>query len=225
MAFVTAFLSVSADGFAAGHNQTAEKPFGDGPVDQLHRWMFETPAENKAITDEIVDADAFIMGRNMFGPIRGEWDPAWTGWWGPEPPYHKPVFVLTHHERADLPMEGGTTFHFVTGGVHEAFAQAREVTGDGRITIAGGASTINQFLAVGLIDELTLTVTPVTIGSGQRLFEGVPPLSLEQIAVRPASLATHITYRVSPQQEVPGQPGREQQPERQQAVAQDHGDR
>ena len=162
MAFVTAFLSVSADGFAAGHNQTADRPFGDGPVDQLHRWMFETPEENKEITDEIVNAGAFIMGRNMFGPIRGAWDESWTGWWGPEPPYHKPVFVLTHHERADLPMAGGTTFHFVTGGVRDAFERAREATGDGRIAIAGGASTVNQFLAAGLIDELTLTVTPLS---------------------------------------------------------------
>ncbi|MEU4695303.1 dihydrofolate reductase family protein [Actinoplanes sp. NPDC023714] len=196
MAFVTAFLSVSADGFAAGENQTADRPFGDGPVDQLHRWMFETPEENKEITDEIVNAGAFIMGRNMFGPIRGAWDESWTGWWGPEPPYHKPVFVLTHHERADLPMAGGTTFHFVTGGVRDAFERAREATGDGRIAIAGGASTVNQFLAAGLIDELTLTVTPVTIGTGRRLFDGVPPLTLEQLRSRPATLATHITYRV-----------------------------
>jgi dihydrofolate reductase len=121
---------------------------------------------------------------------------SWQGWWGDDPPYHKPVFVLTHHAREDLPMAGGTTFHFVTGGIHEALDQARKATGDGRIAIAGGAATVNQFLAAGLIDELTLQVVPVTIGSGQRLFEGVPPLRLEQISSRPASLVTHIRYRV-----------------------------
>ncbi|MEV6303247.1 dihydrofolate reductase family protein [Actinoplanes sp. NPDC051861] len=196
MAFVTAAISVSADGYAAGINLSADKPFGDGPVDQLHRWMFETPDENKEIIDELVGADAFIMGRNMFGPIRGEWDLSWEGWWGPEPPYHKPVYVLTHHARADLAMAGGTTFHFVTGGIHDALDQARAATGDGTIAIAGGAATLNQFLAAGLVDQLTLTVTAVTLGAGQRLFEGVPSLRLEQIKVRPVSLATHITYRV-----------------------------
>jgi dihydrofolate reductase len=196
MAFVYASLSVSADGFVAGDDLTADKPLGGGQADQLHRWMFETPDENRAELDAIIDADAFIMGRNMFGPIRGQWDMSWQGWWGDEPPYHKPVFVLTHHAREDLPMAGGTTFHFVTGGIHEALDQARKATGDGRIAIAGGAATVNQFLAAGLIDELTLQVVPVTIGSGQRLFEGVPPLRLEQISSRPASLVTHIRYRV-----------------------------
>jgi dihydrofolate reductase len=158
--------------------------------------MFDTPEENKEVTEEIVAADAFIMGRNMFGPIRGEWDLSWTGWWGDEPPYHKPVFVLTHHPREDLPMAGGTTFHFVTGGIHEALKRARQVPGDGHVTIAGGAATLNQYLAAGLVDELTLTIAPVTLGAGQRLFEGVPSLKLEQTRIRPASLATHITYRV-----------------------------
>jgi len=197
MTRVTAAISVSADGYVAGPNLSADKPFGDGPVDQLHRWMFETPEENAAEIAALTGADAYVMGRNMFGPIRGEWDPGWTGWWGPEPPYHKPVFVLTHHERADLPMEGGTTFHFVTGGVHEALKRAAEVAGNGEVAVAGGAATVNQFLAAGLIDELTLTVTPVTLGAGQRLFDGVPPLALEQVSSRAASLATHIRYRVA----------------------------
>ncbi|GIE33678.1 DNA-binding protein [Actinoplanes italicus] len=196
MAFVFASLSVSVDGFVAGDNLTAERPFGDAPADQLHRWMFETPEENSAEIDAIVDADAFIMGRNMFGPIRGQWDMSWTGWWGDDPPYHKPVFVLTHHAREDLPMAGGTTFHFVTGGIHEALDQARKATGDGRIAIAGGAATVNQFLAAGLIDELNLQISPVTVGSGQRLFDGVPPLNLEQIGSRSASLVTHVRYRI-----------------------------
>ena len=196
MAYVTCDLAVSVDGFVTGLNQTLERPFGDGAGDQLHRWMSETPDENKAELDAITAADAFIMGRNMFGPGRGEWDPAWTGWWGADPPYHKPVFVLTHHPREDLPMRGGTTFVFVTGGVREAFDRAREATGDGRISIAGGASTVNQYLTEGLIDELRLHLTPLTLGAGERLFDGVPPLTLEQMSGRSASLVTHITYRV-----------------------------
>jgi dihydrofolate reductase len=193
---VTAAIAVSADGYAAGPHQTADKPFGDGDVDQLHRWMFETPDENAAEIAALSSADAFIMGRNMFGPGRGEWDLDWTGWWGPNPPYHKPVFVLTHHERADLPMEGGTTFHFVTGGIHEALRRADEVTGDGHVAIAGGAATINQYLAAGLLDELTLHIAPVVLGAGERLFDGVSGVKLEQLAARSASLATHIDYRV-----------------------------
>jgi dihydrofolate reductase len=146
MAHVTSDITVSADGFAAGPNQTLKDPLGEGG-ELLHRWMFETPDENTAELAAITDADAFIMGRNMFAPGRGEWDPAWTGWWGEDPPYHKPVFVLTHYPREDVPMKGGTTFTFVTGGVQEAFDRAREATGDGRIAIAGGAATVNQFLA------------------------------------------------------------------------------
>jgi dihydrofolate reductase len=187
---------VSADGFAAGPNQRLDSPFGDGAVGALTRWMFENPEENAAERDTIVAADAFIMGRNMFSPGRGEWDPEWTGWWGEDPPYHAPVFVLTHHPREDLPMEGGTTFHFVTGGPHEAFKRAQEATGDGTIAIAGGASTVNQFLTAGLIDELRLHIAPVTLGVGERLFDGVPPLTLEQISGRSTSLVTHVTYRV-----------------------------
>ena len=197
MARVTAFISVSADGFSAGPNQSLEKAFGDGDVGQLHRWMFETPEENADVIAEILDADAFIMGRNMFSPGRGAWDLDWKGWWGDEPPYHKPVFVLTHHERADLPMAGGTTFSFVTGGLQDAFKRAQEATGDGHISIAGGAATLNQFLAAGLVDELTLNIAPVTLGVGERVFDGVPPLRLEQISSRPRTLTTHVTYRVS----------------------------
>ena len=196
MAFVTASLSVSADGFVAGDGLSADKPLGDGAADQLHRWMFETPEESRDELAAVLDAGAFIMGRRMFGPGDGEWDLSWRGWWGDDPPYHKPVFVLTHHAREDLPMAGGTTFHFVTGGARDAFERAREVTGDGRIAIAGGAATVNQFLAAGLIDQLTLQIVPVTLGGGRRLFDGVPPLRLEQISSRGVSLATHLTYRV-----------------------------
>ncbi|MEU7901651.1 dihydrofolate reductase family protein [Actinoplanes sp. NPDC049118] len=196
MAYVTSDLAVSVDGFVSGVNQTLERPFGDGQGDQLHRWMFETPDENAEELTAITAADAFIMGRNMFSPGRGDWDPEWTGWWGDDPPYHKPVFVLTHHPREDLPMKGGTTFSFVTGGIAEAFERAGEATGDGRISIAGGAATINQFLAAGLVDELRLHISPITLGAGERLFDGVPPLRLEQLSGRSASLVTHITYRV-----------------------------
>ncbi|MFF5077030.1 dihydrofolate reductase family protein [Actinoplanes sp. NPDC000266] len=194
MAYITCDLAISMDGFSSGLNQRLESPFGDGPVDMLHKWMFETADENAEEIAAIVAADAFIMGRNMFSPGRGDWDPGWKGWWGDDPPYHKPVFVLTHHERDDLPMEGGTTFHFVTGGAEEAYKRAVEVTGDGTISIAGGATTVNQFLRAGLIDELRLHIAPVTVGAGDRLFAGVPPLHFKQVSARAASLVTHITY-------------------------------
>jgi len=189
-------VTISADGYVAGPNQSRDKPFGDGPVDRLHAWMFDTPDENRAEIDTIVAAGAFVMGRNMFGPIRGEWDLDWTGWWGDEPPYHAPVFVLTHHPREPLPMRGGTTFTFVTDGIESALAQAREAAGERNVAIAGGAATINQFLRAGHIDELRTHIAPVTVGAGERLFEDVPGLDLELVSARGASLVTHITYRI-----------------------------
>jgi len=189
-------VSVSVDGYVAGPNQSREKPFGDGAVDRLHAWMFETPDENKVEADAIVSAGAYVMGRNMFGPIRGEWDLDWQGWWGDEPPYHGPVFVLTHHPRAPLTMRGGTTFTFVTDGIESALEQARAAAGDRDVAIAGGAATINQYLGTGLIDELRLHVAPVTLGAGERLFEGVPGLNLKPLSARSASLVTHTTYQV-----------------------------
>jgi dihydrofolate reductase len=196
MSQVVCDISISADGYGAGPNQTHEKPFGDGPVERLHAWMFDTPEENKAEIDQILSAGAFVMGRNMFGPIRGEWDLTWTGWWGDEPPYHGPVFVLTHHPREPLTMQGGTTFTFVTDGIESALAQARAAAGDRNVAIAGGAATINQYLRAGHIDELRTHISPVTIGAGQRLFQDVPALNLEIISARGASLVTHIAYRV-----------------------------
>jgi dihydrofolate reductase len=200
MSKVTCNLSVSLDGYSAGHNQTEQRPFGDdggdGWGDKLHAWYAETPDENRAEIDQGTAAKAFIMGRNMFGPVRGEWDRQWNGWWGDNPPYHAPVFVLTHHPRDPQPMDGGTTFHFVTDGIESALAKAREAAGDGDVSIHGGATTVNQYLAAGLIDELRLHIVPVTLGAGTRLFDGVPPLNLEQVAVRAASLVTHVTYRV-----------------------------
>ncbi|WP_166355761.1 dihydrofolate reductase family protein [Phytoactinopolyspora limicola] len=200
MSKVIGNITISADGYSAGLNQTEERPFGDdggdGTGDKLHAWMFETPEENRAEADQMTAASAFIMGRNMFGPIRGEWDRQWNGWWGDNPPFHAPVFVLTHYPRDPQPMEGGTTYYFVTDGIKSALTQAREAAGDGDVTVMGGATTINQYLAAGLIDELRLHIAPLTLGAGTRIFDGVPPLILEQVTSRAASLVTHVTYRV-----------------------------
>jgi dihydrofolate reductase len=196
MGRVVCDVAVSADGFVAGPNQTREKPFGDGPVERLHAWMFETPEENKAEVDEIVNAGAFVMGRNMFGPIRGEWDLDWQGWWGDEPPYHGPVFVLTHYPREPLSMQGGTTFTFVTDGIESALTQARAAAGDRNVAIAGGAATINQYLQAGHIDELRVHIAPVVLGAGERLFDSVAPRDLELVSARQASLVTHTVYRI-----------------------------
>ena len=193
-------ITVSADGYSAGLNQTEDRPFGDDGGDgwgnKLHEWLVETPEENRAETDQMTAARAFIMGRNMFGPVRGEWDRAWNGWWGDDPPFHAPVFVLTHHPREPQPMEGGTTYYFVTDGIQSALTQARVAAGDGDVAVQGGATTVNQYLAAGLIDELRLHIAPLTLGAGTRLFEGVPPLKLEQVKARAARLVTHVTYLV-----------------------------
>jgi dihydrofolate reductase len=200
MGMVICDITISADGYSAGLNQTEERPFGDdggdGWGDKLHAWMFETPEENRAEVDQMTAAKAFIMGRNMFGPVRGEWDRQWNGWWGDDPPFHAPVFVLTHRAREPQPMDGGTTYYFVTDGIESALAQARAAAGDGDVSIQGGATTINQYLAAGLIDELRLHIVPLTLGAGTRLFDGVPPLKLEQVTSRAASSVTHVAYRV-----------------------------
>jgi dihydrofolate reductase len=197
MSKVVCDISVSADGYSAGLNQTEERPFGDADETMLHAWMFDTPEENRAELDAILEAKAFIMGRNMFGPIRGEWSRDWRGWWGSEPPFHAPVFVLTHHQREPVVMDGGTTFHFVTDGIDAALEQARAVPGDANVAIAGGASAVNQYLAAGLLDELRLHITPFTVGAGTRIFEGVPPMKFEQISARAAAQVTHVTYRIA----------------------------
>lgn len=200
MSKVTCDLTVTVDGYSAGHHQSEDRPFGDdggdGTGDRLHAWMFDTADENRAELDRMAAAKAFIMGRNMFGPVRGAWDRAWNGWWGEDPPFHAPVFVLTHHAREPQPMKGGTTYHFVTDGIASALARARAAAGDGDVAVHGGATTVNQYLAAGLIDELRLHVVPFTLGAGTRLFEGVPPLELEQVASRSATRVTHLTYRV-----------------------------
>jgi dihydrofolate reductase len=200
MTKVTCDMAISLDGVAAGPNQSEENPFGEGVGGRLHRWMhrwmFEEPEANAAELEAMTAASAFIMGRNMFGPGRGEWDLGWRGWWGEEPPYHAPVFVLTHHPREPLEMEGGTTFTFVTDGIESAMAQARAAAGDGDVAIAGGAQTVREYLAAGLVDELRLHVAPLVLGAGERPLEGVGDLTLEQLEVRHTPLVTHLSYRV-----------------------------
>ena len=195
MGIVFSDIAITLDGFVAAEGQTLENPMGPGGIDK-HRWQFEAADENRAELDAIVDAGAFVMGRNMFTPGRGDWDLTWRGWWGDEPPYRGPVFVLTHHAREPLEMDGGTTFHFVTDGIESALSQAREAAGDRNVSIAGGAATVNQYLAAGHIDELRLHIAPMTLGAGERLFDGVPPLALEPVSARYTPLVTHTVYRV-----------------------------
>ncbi len=196
MAPVVATMSISLDGFGAGDNQTEERPFGDVPAELLHRWMFEDEGESTDEIEAILAAGAYVMGRNMFGPVRGEWHGDWRGWWGDDPPYHRPVFVLTHHDRPPLEMEGGTTFHFVTDGILSALEQARAAAGELPVHVAGGPSTVNEYLGAGLVDELRLQIVPAVLGEGKRLFDGVPLFALEQISSRAVSLCTHVHYRV-----------------------------
>lgn len=196
---VTCGLTISLDGYAAGHNQSFEKPFGDNfDSDLLDRWMFSEPEKHKhkKEIDAILDAGAFIMGSNMFGPKDRRDKSEWKGWWGDNPPYHAPVFVLSSHERAPAEMEGGTIFYFVTDGIESALRKAKEAARDGAVKIMGGATTVNQYLAAGLVDELWLHIVPVTIGAGVRLFEGVPSLKLEAVQVTGTSVVTHIEYKV-----------------------------
>ncbi|MEX0610021.1 MAG: dihydrofolate reductase family protein [Balneolaceae bacterium] len=196
---VTCGLAVSLDGFAAGKNQSFEEPFGDNfDSDLLDRWMFAEPEKHKhkKEIDAILDAGAFIMGNNMFGPKDRRGKSEWKGWWGDNPPYHAPVFVLSHNERAPVEMEGGTIFHFVTNGIESALRKAKEAAGDRDVRVMGGANTVNQYLAAGLVDELWLHIVPVTVGEGARLFDGVPGLKLEAVQVTGTSVVTHIRYKV-----------------------------
>ncbi|MFZ2152541.1 MAG: dihydrofolate reductase family protein [Microgenomates group bacterium] len=192
-------IAMSIDGFTSGINQSFEKPFGDNfDPDLLRRWLFVEPEKNnhQREINSLLDAGAFIMGSNMFGPKDRRLAPDWRGWWGDEPPYHAPVFVLSHQPREPFEMNGGTSFTFITDGIESALSQAKEVAGDRNVAISGGAHTVNQFLAAGLIDELWLHIIPVTIGAGTRLFEGVPPLDLVPIEVGGNSLVTHIRYKI-----------------------------
>ena len=181
-------ISMSLDGYVAGPNPTLEEPLGRGG-EQLHQWFLPTRTFQRMVLgkedgttgadDELAAAGfagvgAWILGRNMFGPVRGPWpDDSWQGWWGPSPPYHVPVFVLTHHPRAPLVMEGGTTFHFVTGGIHAALAQARAAAQGRDVRVGGGVSVIRQYLEAGLVDEMHLAFTPALLGSGEALLAGI----------------------------------------------------
>lgn len=196
---VSAGMAVSLDGFTAGINQSYEHPFGENfDVNLLRCWMFEEPEKNHHTTeiDAILDAGAFIMGSNMFGPMDRRNTPEWKGWWGDNPPYHAPVFVLTHTKRDPVVMDGGTTFFFVTDGIESALEQAKEVAGNRNVKINGGATTLNQYLQAGLVDELWLHILPVTIGEGTRLFEGVSNLVLEPVVISGTTVVTHIRYAV-----------------------------
>lgn len=180
-------FAISIDGYGAGPFQTLENPMGQGG-EKLHSWVFETRTGRKmfggeggeaGIDDDFlqrgdVGIGATIMGRNMFGPIRGDWpDSDWKGWWGDEPPYHHPVFVLTHHRRESFTMAGGTVFHFVTDGINVALERAREAAGDKDIRLGGGSSTVQQYLRAGLIDEMHVAMSPVFLGGGERLFDNL----------------------------------------------------
>ncbi|MDQ1705779.1 MAG: hypothetical protein QOF18_2145 [Frankiaceae bacterium] len=198
MSRVTCHMSISLDGFVAGPDQSVDNPIGVGGL-RLHKWHFEPLHEvDIPVRDNLLaPKGAYVMGRNMFGPIRGAWSDDWRGWWGDEPPYHAPVFVLTHHAHDPIEMDGGTTFHFVTDGFEAAMEQAKAVAGDAEVDIAGGASTVRQALSVGAIDELMLDIVPVLLGSGERLFDGVGDLALEPVEVVDSPHATHVRYRIT----------------------------
>jgi dihydrofolate reductase len=193
-------MSISLDGFVAGPDQSPDDPIGVGGL-RLHEWHLQADEPGRdadvAVRDELLQpSGAYVMGRNMFGPIRGEWTGDWRGWWGDEPPYHAPVFVLTHHAREPIEMEGGTTFHFVTDGFDAALEAAKAAAGDGDVEIAGGASTVRQALAAGAIDSLLLDVIPIVLGSGEGLFDGLTDVQFEPVEVIHSPHATHIRYRV-----------------------------
>jgi dihydrofolate reductase len=203
---VNAF-TISLDGFGAGPHQSREVPLGIGG-EELHEWMFHTKAwgertgkagdvgvDNTFLERAMDNVGAWIMGRNMFGPVRGPWpDDTWRGWWGRKPPYQCPVFVLTHHRRDPVEMEGGTTFHFVTDGIEAALDRAREAAGERDIRIGGGASTIRQYLQARLIDEMHLAIAPRILGSGEHLFAGIDVVSLGFRVTEhvPSEAATHV---------------------------------
>jgi dihydrofolate reductase len=203
MTFTTCHVSVSLDGYLAGPGQTLDDPLGAGG-ERLHEWAFPSddshhPGDVRAREHLSAARGAYVMGRNMFGPVRGEWaswDGEWRGWWGDEPPYHAPVFVLTHHEHAPIEMAGGTTFHFVTDGFDAAYERAVAAAGDSEVLIAGGASTIRQALTAGVLDELYLDIAPVLLGGGERLLDGVPDPGLTPVEVVASPHATHVRYRV-----------------------------
>jgi len=208
-------FTVSLDGYGAGPDQELSNPMGVGGG-ELHQWLFPTRTFQRGVFGNAdgttgVDDDfaargfanvgAWILGRNMFSPDRGDWpDPNWKGWWGENPPYHVPVFILTHYARAPIEMEGGTTFHFITGGIHEALDRAREAAGEKDVRIGGGPATVRQYLREGLIDELHVAIAPVLLGRGEPLWEGLDlrALGYECVEFVGAEKATHVVLRRVP---------------------------
>jgi dihydrofolate reductase len=205
-------ITMSLDGYVAGPKQTLKEPLGVGG-EALHQWAIELAEfknlhgatggvvnANSAIMQEIFEnVGAVIMGRNMFGGGPGPWKPDWKGWWGKNPPYHVPVFVLTHHARDPLPMEGDTTFHFVTDGIESALSQAKRAAADREVLLMGGANAIQQFLAAGLVNEINLSIAPLLLGAGERLLDnlGDPAPRLEQTRVVEGPGVVHVRYRVA----------------------------
>jgi dihydrofolate reductase len=204
-------FTISINGYGAGPDQSMENPLGVGGED-LHDWVVASRSWRQmhgqeggasGIDDEFAargvrNVGAWILGRNMFGPVRGPWpDVDWNGWWGDDPPYHVPVFVLSHHARAPLRMEGNTTFHFITGGIHEALDQARKAANGMDVRIGGGVNTIRQYLRARLIDELHIAIAPVLLGAGERLFDGVdlPALGYECVQFTGSEKAAHVVLR------------------------------
>ncbi len=213
MTRVRVHMMISLDGYTSGPNQSLERPFGDIP-DRFLDWVFKLRSFRELLnlgeggetgpTDDVMretgeNLGATVMGRNMFGGGPGPWSEDWRGWWGDNPPFHTPVFVVTHHPRAPLTMEGGTEFHFVTDGIESALRQAREAAGDRDIRVGGGGSLANQFLAAGLVDELELHVVPVILGAGVRLLDnlGSPPPQLELLRAVAGPEVTHVKYRLA----------------------------
>jgi dihydrofolate reductase len=203
-----ACFAVSLDGFGAGPHQSLENPLGVGGTG-LHQWFFPTRTFQKTVLgkDEgatgldddfarrgMENLGAWILGRNMFSPGRGAWDESWKGWWGDNPPYHVPVFVLTHHPRKSIEMQGGTTFHFVTGGIDEALMRAKDAAGAKDVRIGGGAATIRQYIQAGYVDELHLVVSPVLLGSGEPLLAGLdlPALGYRVVEHAMSKSAMHV---------------------------------
>jgi dihydrofolate reductase len=205
-------ITMSLDGYVAGPDQSEERPLGRGGLD-LHEWFFplkafremhgeeggDVNASSEVVEQRLANIGATIMGRNMFGPVRGSWgDGSWRGWWGEDPPFHHPVFVLTNHPREPLEMQGGTTFNFVSEGIDSALSQARAAAQGRDVALAGGASAVNQYLAAGLVDELDISVAPLILGGGERLFAGLDrgTLRLKQVWAVDAPNVTHIKYEV-----------------------------
>lgn len=203
-----AAFSISLDGFGAGPRQDLNNPLGVRGL-ELHTWFFPTETfkkihgesggttgiDNDVAAQSFQNVGAWILGRNMFGPVRGPWkDDSWKGWWGDNPPYHTPVFVLTHHARPALVMEGGTTFHFVTDGLEPALKQAREAAKNKDVRIGGGVSLIRQCLIAGQIDEMHLAISPVLLGEGEHLFSGInlPELGFTALRMVSGENATHV---------------------------------